>query len=64
MDERERGADEETLDLDAGEFARAWDDEGGAEAGLGGGAGDLGAGRDLSGDLGGPDPERDEGTPA
>jgi hypothetical protein len=64
LDEREHGADEETLDLDAGAVARAWEDEEGTEAGLGGGAGDLGAGGDLSGDSGGLDPEGDEGTTA
>ncbi len=66
MDERGHAADEETLDFDAGEFAQALEDEEGGEAELGGGAGDLGAGGDLGGDVGGlaeGDTESDEGTP-
>jgi hypothetical protein len=66
VDEREQAADEETLDFDAGEFARALEDDEGGEAGLGAGAGDLGAGGDLGGDFGGlaeGDAESDEGTP-
>ena len=64
MEGRDNVTDEETLDLDAGEFASAFDDEDGGEAGLAGGSGDLGAGGDLAGDFGGLDPENDEGTPA
>ncbi len=56
-------AEDETLDLDVAEFARATAEHGG-EAGLAGGHGDLGAGGDVAGDLGGVDEEGDEGKPA
>ena len=64
MDERRPDGDEETLDLDAGEFVRAIDEEEGSEASLAAGAGDLGAGGDVAGDFAGFDPEGDEGKAA
>ena len=63
MSERGERSDEETLDLDVAAFARGWDDEEGTEAGLGGGAGDLGASGDLSRDHGTLDDGDAEGTP-